>query len=411
MVYFFFMGVKMNTRSLGAGYESWFGNRVAVGKFRAVTKHRVMTLGTIGSLLLSVCADKALATEPGSFTNIVSGATVGVPIAAAPPPGLYFNNSFVYIADPHGQGNAGCGPGCTTRYNGVADTVSFTWATGWKFLGADYFPTIGTQAYSANVTSTAPPPGGGFLASPLYNETQLAQLGNIYVNPINFSRKVGDTPLFLNAGLGFVAPTGTTYNGALLPDYWTIRPHAAVTYLGNDLNLTASLNYDINTNSQGKTGLYQIIALGPTTPPGTSAFLTGPANPGRGYNSGDLLSLDLTATKRFGKWEVGGIAFLRYQTTNDTPGGINPATNAAWTCTQLTAAGLPSCGRDVDIGAGLLVGYNFGPVDMKLIYQNGFFTKDSIDANAGSRIWLKTSFRLWAPDEDPPAKKSYFTKN
>jgi len=46
---------------------------------------------------------------------------------------------------------------------------------------------------------------------------------------------------------------------------------------------------------------------------------------------------------------------------------------------------------------GLLVGYNFGPVDMKFIYSNGFYSTDAIDAPTGSTFFIKTSFRLWSP--------------
>jgi hypothetical protein len=55
------------------------------------------------------------------------------------------------------------------------------------------------------------------------------------------------------------------------------------------------------------------------------------------------------------------------------------------------------------------VGYNFGPVDMKLIYMNGFYTRDALGAPTGSTIVLKTSFRLWEPEEAP--KKALYTKN
>ena len=48
---------------------------------------------------------------------------------------------------------------------------------------------------------------------------------------------------------------------------------------------------------------------------------------------------------------------------------------------------------------------------MKLIYMNGFYSRDSIDAPTGSTIVLKTSFRLWAPDEAPSPKKALYTKN
>lgn len=172
--------------------------------------------------------------------------------------------------------------------------------------------------------------------------------------------------------------------------------------------MTASFIYDINTASVGRTGLYQIIGRNPATSPATAAFLAGAANPGLGYTSGNDLYIDWTATKKFDKWELGPVGFFKFQTTNDSPGGINPATGAAWTCAQLTAAKFPTCGKDINIGVGFLVGYNFGPVDMKLIYANGFYSRDAIDAPTGSTIFLKTSFRVWAPDE--PSTKPIFAK-
>lgn len=352
---------------------------------------------------------KASATEPGNFSNQLFGSTVGAPIGAAPPPGLYFNNSFYYIPMAYGNGNTGCGAACTAHYTGPADSVTLTWSTGLKFLGGTYFPTIQTAGYAVTASTTPYPPGGGVGASPIYGNTLNLQVGNLYVNPINFSWKIGDLPLFVNAGLGFVAPTGTIYAGALLPDFWTIRPHAAISYLGDGWNLTANVTYDINTGSPGNTGLYQSIARNPATPAALSSFLAGPANPGRGYESGNLFYLDLTATKKFGQWEVGPVGYVKYQTTSDSPGGVNPATGAAWTCPQLTAAGLPTCGRDVNLGAGLLVGYNFGPVDMKLVYMGGIYSSDAV--RPPSEIILKTSFRLWAPDEPPSATKPLYTKN
>ena len=144
-----------------------------------------------------------------------------------------------------------------------------------------------------------------------------------------------------------------------------------------------------------------MIARNPATAPAFAAFLTGPANPGRGYTSGNYLYVDWTATKKFGSWEFGPVGFFKLQTTDDSPGGINPATGAAWTCTQLTLAKLPTCGKDVNIGAGLLIGYNFGPVDMKFIYANAFYSRDTVGSNTGSEFFLKTSFKLWSPEEDP----------
>ncbi|WP_426440418.1 transporter [Bradyrhizobium genosp. P] len=377
-----------------------------------MTRLKGATLGSlIGTLVLTATGGSSFATEPGNLGNLLFGATMGAPIAAAPPPGVYFNNTFFYAPELAGNGNANCGVGCKSRYSGAVDSATVTWGSGLTFLGGVYFPTVNIVGDTVSETNTPYPPGGGPGASPIYGNSLELEVRNLYINPINFSWKVGNMPLFLNAGLGFVAPVGTDYAGSTVPDYWTIRPHWAVSYLGEGWNLSANFSYDINTASRGNTGLYQIIALNPATAPPVSALLTGPANPGNGYTTGDYLFLDWTATKKFDKWEIGPVGFVKVQTTDDTPGGVNPATRAAWTCAQLTAAKLPTCGKDVEIGAGLLVGYNFGPVDMKFIYTNAFYSKDTVGSNSGSTVWIKTSFRLWAPDEPPAPKKQLYTKN
>ena len=366
--------------------------------------------GLIGAVVLTATAGSGSATEPGNIGNLLAGATMGAPIAAAPPEGVFFNNTFFYAPVLAGDGNAGCGVGCKSRYTGGVDSATVSWGSGMTFLGGVWFPTINIVGDELTETNTPYPPAGGIGASPVYGNVLVEEIRNLYVNPINFSWRIGGIPLFVNAGLGFVAPVGTNYPGSTVPDYWTVRPHWAVSYLGQGWNLTANFTYDINTASQGKTGLYQIIALNPATPVPVSTLLTGPANPGNGYTTGNYLYIDWTATKKFDKWEIGPVGFFKFQTTDDTPGGINPATGSAWTCSQLTAAKLPTCGKDVNVGAGLLVGYNFGPVDMKFIYTNAFYSKDTVGSNTGSSFWIKTSFKLWSPD-DPPAKKALYTKN
>ncbi|OMI06260.1 hypothetical protein BSN85_22555 [Bradyrhizobium brasilense] len=367
-----------------------------------------LLLSSAAALALAANMQRSLATEPGNFGNFLAGSTMGATVATAPPPGLYFTNTFTYIPMASGNGNSSCGDGCKSRYNAAIDSVNLTWGTGLQFLGGDYFPTIQQTGYQASATSLPYPAGGGPGLSPVYSNILDFEIGNTYINPLNFSWKF-DGAYYFAAGLGFVVPSGTTFAGSLVPDYWTIRPHWAFSYLGDGWNLTASFVYDINTASRGNTGLYQIIARNPATLPATSLFLTGTANPGRGYTTGNYLYLDWTATKKFGKWEVGPVGFFKYQTTDDVPGGINPATSAAWTCQELRNAKLPTCGKDVNIGVGLLVGYNFGPVDMKLIYANGFYSRDAINAPTGSTIFLKTSFRIWAPDE--PTNKPRFAKD
>jgi hypothetical protein len=368
---------------------------------------RAAFFGAIAGSAVLVGLGQALASEPANLGNFLPGNTMGAPIAAAPPPGLWFASTAFYIPMASGNGNAGCGPGCKERYNAVGATVNLTWGTGLKFLGADWYPTIQSGGFQATATTTPYPPGGGVLQSPIYNNIFDHEIANLYVNPLNFSWNLGKG-LYVAAGLGFVAPAGSTYAGSLVPDYWTVRPHAAVSYLGEGWNLTVSALYDINTASEGRTGLYQVIARNPATAPAVAALLGGPDSPGRGYTSGNYLYVDWTATHKFGSWEFGPVGFFKFETTDDAPGGINPTTGSAWTCAQLTAAKLPTCGKDVNIGAGLLIGYNFGPVDMKFIYANAFYSRDTIGSNTGSEFFLKTSFKLWSPEEPP--KKPLITK-
>jgi len=81
--------------------------------------------------------------------------------------------------------------------------------------------------------------------------------------------------------------------------------------------------------------------------------------------------LDITATKKFGNWEIGPVAYLERQSTSDRPGGgASCAQMAAATGSQLT------CGHATDFAIGGLVGYDFGRVALKLILTESVYTKD-----------------------------------
>ena len=110
-------------------------------------------------------------------------------------------------------------------------------------------------------------------------------------------------------------PDGSRYNLTANPDYWTFEPHGAVSYLAGGWDLTAHFLYDFNTASAGHSSPFA----------GTPAAIIG-----MGYRSGDQAFLDLTATKKYGKWEIGPVAYFEWQTTPDQPG-------AGFTCAQMQA--------------------------------------------------------------------------
>src|SRR5437762_8417840 len=97
---------------------------------------RAAVFGVIAGSALFAGLSQALASEPANLGNFLAGNTMGAPIAAAPPPGLWLASTVFYIPMASGNGNADCGPGCKERYNAVGATVNLTWSTGWKVLGA-----------------------------------------------------------------------------------------------------------------------------------------------------------------------------------------------------------------------------------------------------------------------------------
>jgi hypothetical protein len=94
----------------------------------------------------------------------------------------------------------------------------------------------------------------------------------------------------------------------------------------------------------------------------------------------------LTSLETLSQTSVRPVGVFKFQTTYNSPGGANPATRSAWTCVQLAIAKSPTCGKDVNIGAGLLIGYNFGPVELKFIYANAFYARDTVGSNTWFRV-------------------------
>jgi len=92
----------------------------------------------------------------------------------------------------------------------------------------------------------------------------------------------------------------------------------------------------------------------------------------------DFLNLDLTATKHFGKWEIGPVTF----------GSTDLPTNN------------PSYARQGQFAVGGLVGYNFGPLNLQ-----AYVTRDVVQRNyAGleTRGWLRATVPIYQDQGEPP---------
>ncbi len=133
------------------------------------------------------------------------------------------------------------------------------------------------------------------------------------------------------------------------PDYWTYEPTLAVSYLANNWVVSANMFFDFNGASGGR--------------------VLGAGYGSNGYVSGDLFYGDFTAAYKFGKWEIGPVAYVEEQISDDVPGGGVP-------CTYGVGG---SCGHAQNVGLGGLVGYDFGPVDLQVWVTDSVYRQDQID--------------------------------
>jgi hypothetical protein len=138
------------------------------------------------------------------------------------------------------------------------------------------------------------------------------------------------------------------------------------------------------------------------------------ANQPDNYTQGDVFHADFTATKTFGKWTVGPVAYYVAQVSDDKcPIGV---------CTAAHPLGIVGNTQRFSLFAlGGLVEYNFGPASLSVWATQEVFShasggqlpaalggEDLSNITRGSTIFATLSYRLWAPEE--PAKAPMFHK-
>ena len=323
-----------------------------------MTRLRNIVLGGLAALAIGGTASSALAEETGTFQNRLNGATIGLPLGALPPPGLYTGLETAYLGMV-GTGGHATGNDCCSFLPAIAQAVPLLYVPGWNFLGASYgmsavqafytFLSCGTTACGLGAnTGSAPILGGGFVYT------------NTFWNPITLSWNLGGG-WFVSAAFNFTGPDGTRKVGTPNPDYWTFEPALAISYLANNWVLSGNFFYDINTQSQSVC----CVAL-PIT-------------------SGNSFYGDLMALYKIGKWEIGPVGYFEIQTTADSGPG----------CPAL-------CGTYQTAAAGGLIGYDFGPVDMQVWVTDSFVGQDAPVGPGNLNVWTRLGFRIWAPEAPKP---------
>lgn len=345
-----------------------------------MTRLRSLALGgAAAALIMAGATSKSFAIEPGTF-QYLAGGTIGIPSGAAAPPGLYTGVTFWEGLFGGMTGNQGGLPSGSAHGIGLganAAVVPLVWSTGYNFLGASYSLAViqpWVVAYAGN-NNGVPVAGAPNAGQPTCNTAvngfcswQLITINTVW-QPINLSWKLGG-PWFASVYFSFQGPDGTRATGSANPDYWTLAPGAAISYLSPQWNASLNMVYQIYTASQG----FNCAALCGTV------FAPG-------YQNGDQFAGDWHILYKLGKWEFGPVGYFVWQTTADKAGGPG------------CIPGGP-CGTQNFVGLGALVGYDFGPVDLQVWATDTVWSHDT--AEAGWTIWTRFGFRLWAPEAPRP---------
>jgi hypothetical protein len=137
----------------------------------------------------------------------------------------------------------------------------------------------------------------------------------------------------------------------------TLNQRLALSYTGNDWNLTANVIYGIQLDQ---------VTNRPQISPCPAPFGFNGCNP-------DFINIDLTAVKKFGKWQLGPVAYGSSDLTRPIAGYQ----------------------QQTQFAAGALFGYDFG-----LLTLQAYATTDVVEHNYGGRDtrgWFRVIIPLWTP--------------
>lgn len=344
-----------------------------------MTRMKQLALGGLAALAIGGMASSAFAYESGSFENRLVGATIGLPLGALPPPGLYTGLETAYLGMPQGVPSTGTflPGGARVTLPAIANAVPLLFVPGWHFLGASYGMSV-VQAFYNNNGCAAPTScaSNGFFG----NGNNAVGAGGGYVtanttfSPLILSWNLG-SGWFISSGFTFMAPDGTRTVGTPNPDYWTFEIPLAISYLANNWNITANFFYDINTSSNGTCCGLGLIGV-----------------PGVSETSGNMLYADFHALYKIGKWSIGPVADFQVQTTADTGSA----------CTNAVTAPLGVCNRNSSAALGGLVGYDFGPVDIQVWVTDTVAAQNYAQGAGSMNVFTRLGFRLWGPEAPKP---------
>jgi Putative MetA-pathway of phenol degradation len=284
---------------------------------------RLEAVAAAGALSMCISIGTAVA---GSVTQ--PGETVGIAAGAPLPQGLYFANTADW----------GCRNTDPTSCLGITIPI-VTWSTPWTFLGARVQFFSVTPVIETGVQNTS------YDAS-VFNPAPFGQLAWNLGNGFGFSYAFG-------AYFDVHQPVAFSST--------SLNQRFALSYTGNGLNLTANVIYGIQLDT---------VTNRPQISPCPAPFAFNGCNP-------DFINVDLTATKKFGQWEFGLVAYGSTDLTHP----------------------IASYPKQSQFALGGLFGYDFGPLTLQ-----AYVTREVVEHNYGgldTRGWFRMIIPLWRPSASP----------
>jgi hypothetical protein len=287
-----------------------------------MAEHKPRPIDLVALLAASLWVHPAAALEPGQSPQTKGGITLGA--SAAPlPPGLYMiDDVFNYGFRLTGPGTAMANP--PPRGFAPEGSADLLWVPGWSLLGGTYSALF---AFPFSAVSVASAPSAGFQG------LSFSGFHNSFLAPLRLQWNLGNG-FFAQAGVGVYIPDGNV-SGPLGDSnvgapYYTVQPDFVLSYANNGWNFTAYTYYEHNTKNERS-----------------------------GYTSGDIFHADLTATKQFGKWTIGPVAYYVGQLTSDRS---SAAFDTFLDRSVLVPGGIHgfNAGKFEQFAVGGLAGYDFG---------------------------------------------------
>jgi hypothetical protein len=289
--------------------------------------------------LASACSSYMVAVNAHAVENItpfLPGVTIGVPVGALPPPGLYFASANT-VFDMNVKNDRGQNTGIHVLDPSTNEALLYVPDIP-KVFGATYGALI---IQGIRAPSTSIPREGTFSNFGLVNTV---------ISPLNLSWDL-DKGFFASVGLTTYSPAFNYKVTAIQNtsrNYATLEPSLGLSYLGDGWNLTVHPLFDFN--------------------------FTNPAN---GYKSGVLFIMDYTALHKFGNFEAGAGGTLTAQVSNDTIHGKAVAA---------VPGGNGYGNRAQNFTLGPVVGYDFGTVALTAYYNRSVYARN---VAAGNNFWFR----------------------